>query len=112
MDIVYAVTILPENKTVLVPKGTNLLMAAKMAEIDIESPCGGHGTCAKCAVKLISGNVEMKDDTHLTEDLREQGYILACQVKVTGDMVVEVPLGSRLTRHKVLLASKRSIFGG
>ena len=112
MDRVWLVTFIPENITVEVAEGTNLLMAAKKAGIDMESPCGGRGTCGKCAVRVVSGAFEMSSDTHLTEELRQHGYVLACKIKVQDNMEVEVPKFSRLTRHKVLLESKGALDAG
>lgn len=106
----YQVTFMHDNVTVVVMKGTNLLLAAKKAGIDIESPCGGRGTCGKCAVKVISGNYDMQDDSHLPKELKDIGYVLACRIKVRNNMTVEVPFLSRLTRHKVVLGSKRTRF--
>jgi len=108
--IEYKVTIMPENISVNVEENTNLIAAAKKAGISIESPCGGHGTCGKCAVKLISGEVEAYDDSHLPQNLKGLGYVLACKAKVKEDIVVEVPQFSRLTAHKVVLSSKRTKF--
>lgn len=107
----YQVTFMPDKVTVDVKKGTNLIEAARDAGIDIESPCGGNGTCGKCAVKVISSNFGMHDDLHLTKELRDLGFVLACQVKVESDMEVEVPFSSRLTKHKVVLDSKKTKFG-
>jgi uncharacterized 2Fe-2S/4Fe-4S cluster protein (DUF4445 family) len=106
----YKVTIMPENITVNIEENTNLIVAAKKAGISIESPCGGHGTCGKCAVKLVSGEVKPYDDSHLPQNLKGAGYVLACKAKVKEDIVVEVPQFSRLTAHKVVLASKRTKF--
>lgn len=107
----YSVTILPENLTVQVPGGTNLLMAAKKAGVDIESPCGGNGTCGKCAVKVVEGDPGTVDVSHLPEELKEMGLVPACMVKVNGDMAVEVPAFSRLTKHKVVLGARKTRFG-
>lgn len=106
----YKVRILPENLTVEVTEGTNLLMAARQAGIHIESPCGGRGTCGKCAVKLVDGKVDFQDESHLSKDLKDAGYILACQARVTGDATVEVPQFSRLTAHKVEMDGKKAKF--
>lgn len=97
-----SVTLLPENITVTVPHGTSLLMAARQAGIDIESPCGGAGTCGKCAVKLVRGEVDGGASFNMSADLREAGYILSCKAQVKGDVTIEVPLFSRLTGHKVV----------
>ena len=106
----YSVTFMPEKLTVSVMRGTNLLIAAKKAGIAIESPCGGHGTCGKCAVKVLNGACDMHDDSHLSQEMKNEGYVLACQIKVINDMTVEVPYFSRLTNHKVVLSSKRTRF--
>jgi Uncharacterized metal-binding protein len=107
----YSVTILPENIIVQVSEGTNLLMAAKKAGIDIESPCGGNGTCGKCAVKVVEGNPGEVDVSHLPDELREMGMVPACMTRVTSDLTVEVPGFSRLTKHKVVLGTKRTKYG-
>jgi len=106
----YSLTVLPENITVQVAKGTNLLLAAKEAGVDIGSPCGGHGTCGKCAVRVVRGECPAQDDSNLPQDLREAGYVLACRINVNGDMAIEVPHFSRLTKHKVVLSSKITRF--
>lgn len=107
----YSVTILPENTIVHVKGGTNLLMAAKKADVDIESPCGGNGTCGKCAVKVVEGDPGVANVSHLPAEYREMGLVPACKIKVHGDMVVEVPGFSRLTKHKVVLGTKKTRFG-
>jgi uncharacterized 2Fe-2S/4Fe-4S cluster protein (DUF4445 family) len=106
----YQVTIMPENIKVNIEENTNLIVAAKKAGVSIESPCGGHGTCGKCAVKLISGEVDIGDNSHLPQNLKDSGYILACSAKVKSDIVIEVPHFSRLTAHKVVTGSKRTKF--
>jgi len=104
------VTIMPENKIVTVTKGSSLLLASKNAGIYIDSPCGGQGTCGKCAVKIISGDVIINSDNHFPQELKDKGYVPGCQVKIDRDMIVEVPAFSRLTKHKVMLSSKRTKF--
>lgn len=107
----YSVTILPENSIVHVAGGTNLLIAAKQAGVDIESPCGGNGTCGKCAVKILEGDPGVVDFSHLPDEMKIMGLVPACKIKVNGDMVVEVPGFSRLTKHKVVLGTKKTRFG-
>ena len=54
------VQFLPSGKTVQVPPGTGLLDAARQAGVEIESPCGGEGTCGKCIVRVTSGEVDSR----------------------------------------------------
>lgn len=74
-----------------VPKGTTILEAARKAEIFVETPCNGRGTCGKCLVKLSESslanvNQKGKGDLFLKTD---QGYVLACQTIITGNIVIE-----------------------
>ena len=40
-----------------VPSGTPVFDAASWNGIAIDSTCGGHGTCKKCKVRIVSGDV-------------------------------------------------------
>jgi uncharacterized 2Fe-2S/4Fe-4S cluster protein (DUF4445 family) len=106
----YNVTIMPENNTVTVSEGTSLLLASKKAGIYINSPCGGQGTCGKCAVKIINGFVDLEESSCFPQDLKDNGYIPACRVMVDRNITVEIPMFSRLTKHKVILSNKRTKF--
>ncbi|MGZ4321924.1 MAG: 2Fe-2S iron-sulfur cluster-binding protein, partial [Solirubrobacteraceae bacterium] len=48
---------LPEETEVRVPSGTPVFDAASWNGIAIDSTCGGHGTCRKCKVRIVSGDV-------------------------------------------------------
>lgn len=37
--------------------GSTILEAAKSANVAIDAPCNGNGSCGKCRVKLVSGEV-------------------------------------------------------
>jgi len=102
----YQVTFIPDQVSVTVCKGTNLLEAAREAGIDIGSPCGGNGTCGKCAVRITAGSFKAENGVHLSEELRSAGYVLACTVCVEDDLTVEVPVQSRLMKQKVVLTEK------
>lgn len=100
------VTVLPENRTITVGKGTSLLDAARQAGIGVVSPCGGAGTCGKCAVKVLSGEYELKEAGGFPGKLGNEGFISSCQARAMSDIVVEVPAFSRLSRHEVVLSSR------
>jgi len=50
---------LPEGAEVRVPSGTPVFDAASWNGIAIDSTCGGHGTCKKCKVRIVSGEVQV-----------------------------------------------------
>jgi uncharacterized 2Fe-2S/4Fe-4S cluster protein (DUF4445 family) len=87
-----SVTFQPLGRTVDVPAGTPVLDAVRRAGIDMEAPCGGKGTCGKCIVRIVSGDVETDHMGLLTTSAVNRGYRLACRTKILQHPVeVEVP---------------------
>ena len=87
------ITFLPQNITWEANTGETILQAAVKAGVNIDGNCAGSGTCGKCKVKVLEGDVSQCDDHHhkLTEDEIEAGYRLACCHQVTDGMVIEMP---------------------
>jgi len=98
----YSVVFLPDNLKIEVEAGTNLLGAAQQAGIHVKSTCGGKGTCGKCTVKVIEGEVS-GGQGNIPPKLREQGFVLACTAAVESDLKVEIPMEFRLHEHQVLM---------
>ena len=71
--------------------GENLLELARRANVAIDAPCSGNGSCGKCRVKLIEGEVESIPSRHISEEEYNAGWRLSCNCKVIGDCVVFVP---------------------
>ncbi|HEY5428782.1 MAG TPA: ASKHA domain-containing protein, partial [Solirubrobacteraceae bacterium] len=84
---------LPDGGEVRVPSGTPIFDAASWNGIAIDSTCGGHGTCKKCKVRIVSGDVPLSsvDPRAFTTDELRDGWRLACRANARGDLVVEVP---------------------
>ncbi len=61
-------------------------------EFGVEFPCGGKGTCGKCKVRLLNGEIRM------TEEHRQKAeklglpadWRLACFSRCTGDITLEI----------------------
>jgi uncharacterized 2Fe-2S/4Fe-4S cluster protein (DUF4445 family) len=84
---------LPDGGDVRVPSGTPIFDAASWNGIAIDSTCGGHGTCKKCKVRILSGDVPVATvdpQAFSPEELRD-GWRLACRAGARADLVVEVP---------------------
>ena len=47
----------PDGAEVRVPSGTPIFDAASWNGVAIDSTCGGHGTCKKCKVRILEGEV-------------------------------------------------------
>ena len=71
--------------------GDNLLELARRANVAIDAPCSGNGSCGKCRVKLIDGEVETIPSRHITQEEFDAGWRLSCNCKVVGDCTVFVP---------------------
>ena len=91
-------------KEARVPAGTTLFDAASWNGIAIDSTCGGHGTCKKCKVRVVSGHAELSpvDPRAFSPDELRNGWRLACRAAAQEDMTVEVP--PLQTRPKAALA--------
>ena len=71
--------------------GDNLLELARRANVAIDAPCSGNGSCGKCRVKLVEGALETIKSRHISDEEYEAGWRLSCNSKVMGDCVVFVP---------------------
>ena len=80
-----------KDNTVFAASGESLLEAARKAGIAIDAPCSGKGTCGKCRVKVLSGEVKSKKSIHVSEVEYNMGIRLACRTFAEGDAAVEIP---------------------
>ena len=71
--------------------GDNLLELARRSNVAIDAPCSGNGSCGKCRVKLIEGQLEHIPSRHISEAEHAEGWRLSCNCKVVGDCTVLVP---------------------
>jgi len=110
------VVFLPSGRRGEVPKGSTLLGAARALGADIDSSCGGRAICGRCQIRVMEGDFPgegiRSSVEHVTppgeaetkydrlRGLRE-GCRLACQTRVMGDVVVDVPPESQI-HHQVV----------
>lgn len=91
------VTFQPYNKTVKANKGETILSVALKNEIDLRHNCGGFCACSTCHVIIKEGanNLSIQEDAEADRlDFAEGITIdsrLACQAKIYGNIVVEIP---------------------
>ena len=71
--------------------GDNLLERARRGKVAIDAPCSGNGSCGKCRVKLVEGQLDSPKSRHITDEEYEAGWRLSCCAKVIGDCTVFVP---------------------
>jgi uncharacterized 2Fe-2S/4Fe-4S cluster protein (DUF4445 family) len=95
----------PDNKSVKIAAGDTILNAAVLADVFINSVCGGMGKCGKCKVQ-VKGKVEARDSDLLSDEEKRNNIYLACETKVQGDVEVYIPEISRAAKHQILTKSK------
>ena len=71
--------------------GDNLLELARRANVAIDAPCSGNGSCGKCRVKLMEGELESPRSRHISDEEYSGGWRLSCSSKVRSDCTVFVP---------------------
>ncbi|MBR5315857.1 MAG: DUF4445 domain-containing protein [Firmicutes bacterium] len=86
------ITFLPQNITWEATPGETILQAAVKAGVNIDGNCAGAGTCGKCKVKVLAGDLETNNDHHhkLSENEIAAGYRLACCHPVSDGMIIEM----------------------
>ena len=71
--------------------GDNLLELARRGNVAIDAPCSGNGSCGKCRVKLVEGQLDSLKSRHISDEEWEIGWRLSCNSKVLSDCTVFVP---------------------
>ncbi len=102
---------LTTGKTIAVSEGEDLYHALKGQGIYLAASCGGKGTCGKCKVRIMEGRSESASYGKLGQKEREKGFVLACQTRCKGDLLVEIPKESMLVvGDKIAISKSRDLF--
>ena len=97
------VVFLPAGLRGPVAAGTRLDQAARQLGADLQNLCGGQGKCGKCRVRVPSpvaaqnalSPATVMEIEALTDAERQDGWRLACQARVKGDVTIDIPDESR-----------------
>lgn len=110
----------PSGQRGYISDGESIKQASQELGVGIEGLCGNKGTCGKCRVRIEEGvfakyGIESRmenlsplnkvEKKLLTSKQQRDGYRLACQTHIRGDIVVFVPEESRLARQVVRKAA-------
>lgn len=97
-----------EKVTVSTMVGENLLETARKSNVVIDAPCSGNGSCGKCRVKLLGGELDSKKTRHISDEEYAEGWRLACCSKVAGDVQIMVPDIASAYRSRMKVADLSS----
>lgn len=98
----FEIRFLPFETSLTVAPGADLLDAILEAGLPFKSTCGGKGTCGDCLVQVLSGETRSRVSAALPEELRRQGYVLACQTEVAGPLTVQIPRFEEISVKSIL----------
>lgn len=100
------------SKAITVAAGGTLLSTLADQKIFIPSACGGKGSCGVCKVVVKDGGGSMlpTELNHISRGEAREGCRLSCQVKVKGDMKLEIPAEVfSVRRWKCTVRSNRNV---
>ena len=102
----FRVIVHPLGRVITVARGTNLLDAIRESGLQMESICGGKGECRKCRVVIERGEFAERSPERAKADKDRdpiRDYHLACEILVTGDLEVTIPVESRIENPQILM---------
>ncbi|MGM0379085.1 MAG: ASKHA domain-containing protein [Bacillota bacterium] len=91
------------NKEILVKEDQNLMDVLVDNDIFIDNPCNGKGTCGKCKVKILSGEVNMPNKSEkdmLSKKELDNSIRLSCLINPVNDLEIETV--NKEKKHRIL----------
>jgi 2Fe-2S ferredoxin len=90
-----SVTFQPSGLRVDCAEGESVFEVGRRAGVDISTACVGKATCGLCRVKVLAGEAALSplnaaEKKHLGNVYFINKLRLACQSRVSGDVVVEL----------------------
>ena len=117
----HKIIFIPSGRRGEIEDGKNIKEASEALGVGIEGVCGSKATCGKCKVRIEEGSFEKyhiesrgsnltkitkPEKKHISEHMAKEGYRLACQAWIHGDVMVFVPEESRLAKQIVRKAAR------
>ena len=108
----YKIKFLPEGAEAVASSEDTLLDAAQRAGVYVSSLCGGDMICGKCRLVVKEGQVFEEQHMLLSREEVRDGYVLACASHPRSDLVVEVPVESRMEGKQIVVDEDAQRFSG
>lgn len=117
----HKIIFIPSGRRGEIEDGKNIKEASDALGVGIEGACGSAGTCGKCKVRIEEGYFEKyhidsrganvtpvtaPEKKFISDHMAKEGYRLACQACIHGDVMVFVPEESRLAKQVVRKAAR------
>lgn len=117
----FKAVFLPSGKRGSFANDTTLLQAARSLGVDIDSVCGGRAMCGRCQILCSEGDFPKQGISSRKAHLSPFGAVekrysaehgslgerrLACQARIQGDVVIDVPAESQVHKQVVRKGAK------
>ncbi|MBF7096899.1 corrinoid activation/regeneration protein AcsV [Alkalibacter mobilis] len=89
------------KKSIQGDENDNLLDLLRDNGIDIDAPCNGNGSCGKCIVKIIEGDLRKESMKELSKEKLDQGYVLSCMSYLKEDLKIFLPDSSMVGSSRI-----------
>lgn len=90
--------------------GQNILEALQREGIYLTASCGGKGSCGRCKIRVIEGEVDTLSYAGISDKDRERGFVLACQSKPKSDLYIEIPQNLVVLKDRISKAREELIW--
>jgi uncharacterized 2Fe-2S/4Fe-4S cluster protein (DUF4445 family) len=100
--------VFPKDIWVPAKYGESILTALQRANVEVDSDCGGMGSCGKCKIKVLSvvDPPTRAGQKLLDKNALQEGFRLACRTKVKRDLAISTgESGKDLDYLKILTTS-------
>ncbi len=94
----------PLGLRVRLSTGQPFLEVIRQLDIDLTSSCDGRGSCGRCRVQILRGEVSAPTSAEkavLSEEELANGYRLACQTQPMGDCALHLPPESLISTPRL-----------
>jgi uncharacterized 2Fe-2S/4Fe-4S cluster protein (DUF4445 family) len=103
----------PIGRRAEVAPGETLLSAAQSVGVELQTVCGGVGTCGQCKVRLIAGALSAATALEMEKlgpELLAAGFRLACQAIPESNVTLEIPPESLTSSQRVQIDGREIPF--
>lgn len=100
----YRLRVYPDGIEGFVEKGITIMEGLEKLGIKLETLCGGAGWCGQCIVKVTGALSEISSNEKnlISDQMLKEGYRLACQAIIEGNIDIEIPPQTRLYANQIL----------
>lgn len=87
----------------------SILECLQKGGVYLPASCGGKGSCGRCKVRVLEGEVKSDSSFGISNQERKLGYVLACQSYPESDILIEIPQNLVILSERVSKAREQLI---